>query len=249
MELNDLMSNLFTNKNVAIVGPALYMSGSKLGKEIDEYDTVVRLNRSCESILEYSQDIGNRTDVLYSCLIEKPANAGIINVEKFKDYGIKLVCAPPASNMKGLSNTTRLHELIDLKKIEKLSKEIPVRVVDHNFHNKLALQVDCRPNTGYMAIYDIIRMGPSKLGIYGFSFYLDGFIKGVKSGIIQEQNKSEEEFAEQCFNSKRHVQKNMWEYAKKTLVDNENVKLDKFLTKILDLDCFSRKSFKETLKW
>ena len=91
-------------------------------------------------------------------MIEKPANAGIIDIKKYKEYGIKIVCAPPASNMKGLSYTTRLHELIDVEKIRKLTEEIPVRIIDHKFHNQLAIKVNCRPNTGYVAIYDILRM-------------------------------------------------------------------------------------------
>ena len=239
----DILKKLFFNKKVAIVGPAKYMTNSGLGKEIDQYDTVVRLNRSCESIFDYSQDIGKRTDALYSCLIEKPANAGTIDIKKYKEYGIKIVCSPPASNMKGLSYTTSLHGLVDAEKIKKLNEEIPVRIIDHSFHNQLAIKVNCRPNTGYVAIFDILRMNPEKLGIYGFSFYLDGFIKGVKKGIIKEQNKTESEFAEQCFNSKRHVQKDMWLFAKNTLLEKKNVYLDPTLKQILELKEFSKQAF------
>ena len=237
--------DLIEGKRVAIVGPAKYMMNSKYGREIDSYDTVVRLNRSCESIQDYSDDIGTKTDILYSCLIEKPANAGIIDINTYKNkYGIKFVCAPPASDMKGLSNRTELHSLIDIEKVKKLQKEIPLRVVDHVFHNDLALKVDCRPNTGYVAIYDLLRFKPEKLKIFGFSFYLDGFIEGVKHGIIEEQNKTEQEFAEKCFNSKRHNQKNMWLYAKNTLRENDNVELDNTLKKILDLPELDKSLFK-----
>ena len=76
---------------------------------------------------------------------------------------------------------------------KKISQEIPVRIVDHHFHNHLAKAVQCRPNTGFMAIYDLLRFKPKILKIYGFSFYLDGFIKGVKEGIEEEQNKTQED--------------------------------------------------------
>jgi len=234
--MTNILQDLFENKKVALVGPAKYMTNLPLGKEIDSHDTVVRINRSWESISSHNKSIGSRTDVLYSCLIEKPANAGEINVEKYVENNIKLVCAPPASSMKGLSNETRFHDLIDIEKIEKLNQKIPVRLVDHHFHNALAYKVDCRPNTGFVAIYDILRMNPKFLSIYGFSFYLDGFIPGVKKGIINEQNKTEAEFANQCFNSKRHVQKNMWQFAKETLLNNEKVNLDSQLKIILELE-------------
>lgn len=244
MSIN-FLSSLLNNKVVSIVGPAKYMTDSGLGEEIDKSDTIVRINRSYESIEKYSQDIGSKTDILYSCLIEKPANAGILDIDVFKNNGIKYICAPPASDMKGMSNATRLHNLIDVEKVTKISNEIPVRVVDHEFHNQLAKAVQCRPNTGFMAIYDLLRFQPKLLKIYGFSFYLDGFIKGVKEGIKEEQNKTQEEFTIQCFNSKRHIQKNMWEFAKSTLLNNENVYVDNTLMEILNMKSLNRDDFEK----
>jgi len=247
--MNYQYAEFVKNKKVAIVGPAQYMAGSGFGKEIDEFDIVVRLNRSCESIEKFYHDIGKRTDILYSCLIEKPANAGVIDINVFKDkYGIKHICAPPASDMKGYARSTSLHPLVNIVKVKKINEQIPVRIVDHVFHSSLGNKVDCRPNTGYMAIYDLLRYDIEKLKIFGFSFYLDGFIEGVKSGIENEQNKSEAEFALQCFRSKRHNQKNMWEYAKKTLTNNPKVELDNMLEKILNLENLDKNLFKSIKK-
>lgn len=247
---NKTIDSFIKGKRIALVGPASYMEGSNYGKEIDSHDIVVRINRGIESIEAYQKDIGRRTDVFYSCLIERAQQTGVLDPEELKNkYNIKYVVAPPDSNMKGLSSKTVFHSLVDKNKVKKINKLIPVSIVSHEFHTKLAKNVDCKPNTGFMAIYDLLRMNPEQLSIYGFSFYLDGFITGQKSGVENEKKCTEQEFADMAFNSKRHVQKNMWEYAKKTLVKNENVKLDKFLTKILNLDCFDRASFKESLKW
>ena len=236
-------AKLIADKTVAIVGPASYLTNSGLGEEIDNHQVVVRINRSYESVDKFSKDIGTRTDILYSCLIEKNANAGKINPVALQQMGVKQIVAPPASDMKGLANVTKLHGLIDLNKAKILNELIGLRVVDHHFHNQLSLKVDCRPNTGYVAIYDLLRFRPKKLGIYGFSFYLDGFMDGVKSGIEVEQNKTPEQFTLQCFNSKRHVQKNMWEYAKKTLLKTDNVQLDPILEKILNMEKLDRELF------
>jgi hypothetical protein len=230
-------------KTVSLVGPASYMMGSDHGEQIDSDDVVIRINRSYESVDVFSSDIGKRTDILYSCLIEKNANAGMLDRDVLVSKGIKYICAPPASDMKGQSNKTTLHSLIDVDKIRDISKEIPVRVVDHIFHNQLAREVNCRPNTGFMAIYDILRCSPKKLSLYGFSFYLDGFVKGVKAGIEVEQNKTPEEFTENCFNSKRHIQKNMWNYAKNTLLNNDSISLDPHLNLILSLDNLDKNEF------
>ena len=99
-----------------------------------------------------------------------------------------------------------------------------------------------------MAIYDLIRMDPKKLSIYGFSFYLDGFITGQKSGVENEKNCTEQEFANMAYSSKRHVQKNMWQYAKSTLKNNEKVNLDKTLQKILELESLDKELFEKEVK-
>lgn len=241
-----VIKDIFENKNVALVGPAKYMETMPVGEDIDNHDVVVRINRSWESIEKFKNNIGSRTDVLYSCLIEKPANAGKIDVEKYKSMNVKLICVPPASDLKGHAPNTSLHSLVNIESVQRLVKKIPVRIVDHQFNNWLAVNVNCRPNTGYLAIYDILRMNPKKLSIYGFSFYLDGFIKGVKEGIEKEQGKSEAQFAEQCFNSKRHNQANMWKFAKDTLLENKKVVLDAQLSKILQLEKLDKNLYTTT---
>ena len=91
-------------------------------------------------------------------------------------------------------------------------------------------------------------MNPQKLSIYGFSFYLDGFIPGQKYGVKDEKNCTEQEFADMAYNSKRHVQKNMWAYAKNTLPQEDKVVTDKILTEILKLEKLDRKLFKENIQ-
>ena len=67
------MRNLVEDKTISLVGPANYMLGSSHGAEIEASDVVVRLNRGFETCKKYTDDLGNRTDILYSCLIEKQA--------------------------------------------------------------------------------------------------------------------------------------------------------------------------------
>ena len=223
------------NKIISIVGPAAYMENSNFGKEIDDADIVVRINRSYESVYKYSNSIGSRTDILYSCLIEKPANAGDLNLEVFLSNDIKYICAPPESDIKGISNKNKFHSLVNVNKVLNINKKIPVRIIDHKFHTSIARMVNCRPNTGFLAIYDLLEYKPKLLKIFGFSFYLDGFIKDVKKGVKKEQGLSPEEFADKCFNSKRHVQKNMWKFAKQTLLGKDNIIVDPVLKEILNL--------------
>jgi len=240
---------LIQNKKVAIVGPANYLVGSGYGKEIDEHDVVVRINRGIELVFEYAEDIGRKADILYSCLIEKPANAGKLDGKTLKErYGVEYLVAPPQSSFDGVSHSTSFHHLVSKKTVEDISNYMPIRIVEHDFHTYLAKKVNCRPNTGFLAIYDLLMQEPENLSIYGFSFYLDGFIPGCKEGIVQEQNKNEEQFAEQCFTSKRHIQENMWSFAKQTILNNKKTKLDPVLHKILNLEKLDKNLFAEIRK-
>lgn len=242
----DVFTDLIKGKSVAIVGPALYMKNLECGSEIESHDIVVRINRSIETTQFYENNVGKRTDILYSCLIEKAANAGKLNVDELKnDFGVQLICAPPKSSMEGISYETAFHDMVNIENVKKIMRHIPIRIVDHGFHTELAKNVMCRPNTGFLAIYDLLRCMPKKLSIYGFSFYLDGFLPGCKSGIEEDINLTEQQFVDKCFNSKRHNQKNMWQFAKSTLPKNSVVIPDPVLERILKLESLSKELFAE----
>lgn len=233
------------DKTVAIVGPAQYMMGKKLGREIDDHDVVVRINRSIESCNDFGIDIGKKTDVLYSCMIEKPENAGEISVDELLERNICFVCVPPKSSMRGIANNSvQISEYANYEKFNNIKEKINTRVIDAGLNNRIAMKVNCRPNTGYLAIFDLLEHQPQKLSIYGFSFYLDGFIKNTKKGIT---GMSEKDYAAKCFNSKRHVQSNLWRYAKEALINNTSVYLDETLQKILSMENFSKETFKNTI--
>ena len=80
-----IFEDYIKDKSIALVGPASYMVGSGHGNEIEQHDVVIRLNRGIELVENYPNDIGTRTDVLYSCLIEKPGNAGPYQPMELRD--------------------------------------------------------------------------------------------------------------------------------------------------------------------
>ena len=82
--LDQQFYNLIHDNNVVIVGPAAYLEGSKYGNSIEEKDIVVRINRSYETCERIPEDVGNRTDILYSCLLETNRNAGILDFGKIR---------------------------------------------------------------------------------------------------------------------------------------------------------------------
>ena len=86
--MQNTFEEFIKEKTVSLVGPASYMMGSDHGEQIDSDDVVIRINRSYESVDVFSSDIGKRTDILYSCLIEKNANAGMLDRDVLVSKGV-----------------------------------------------------------------------------------------------------------------------------------------------------------------
>jgi hypothetical protein len=104
-------------------------------------------------------------------------------------------------------------------------------------------KIQCRANTGFSAIFDLLENQAKEIFITGFSFYLDSFVKGYKKG----SNRSEKEFANECFNSKRHNQKNQWSFLK-SHKNNPKLVFDPVLKEILNLKNLDKNEFVKILK-
>jgi len=237
--------NFLKGKKAIIIGPAQYLtteSFSGFGESIDkEYDIVVRLNRGMELTQRYKSNIGSRTDVFYNCLIEHKDNGGIIDINNLKDNNIQWLCTIPNSTMRGNCYSNELHPMVNQNTVNLIKQNFNFHVMDFRLYGELNKGVDCRSNTGFAAIFDTLYHGVESLFVTGFSFYLDAFAPGYKEGCARD----EDEFAKQCFASKRHNQVNQWIYARKNLKNNPKVILDDVLTKILNLETLNREDFNE----
>ena len=215
--IDPAFSKEIQGKKVILVGPGKYLLDKEMGGFIDSHDVVIRTNRGCELIEKNAKHLGRRTDVLYSCLIEQKENAGPWDKKSLvDDFKIKHLCTTPNMDMKGIATATILHHMVDKQKYLEVSNSIPCRIIDHVFFTKIAIEINCRPTTGYIAIHDILRHDPKKLSIVGFDFYYSGWIDDYKEGMTKMSVK---EVLEKTLNSKRHVHKNMWRHCKSLLSD------------------------------
>lgn len=253
------MKSYFENKSIALVGPASYLQliSSNNLKKINENDVVVRINCGFNLQKEYPEVLGKRADFLYNTLLDDCINGGVINVEEIAKSGIKHIRTIPKSDLKGIAvnNETNVSKEETYKKLLSLQKEhsISTSVIDYKFFNSISEKVDCRPTTGFVAIYDILNFNPKSLYVCGFSFYLGGVLKGYwgadkPGGILETRHRSEEEEAERAFNSTRHVHKNIWNYAKSTLSTNEKITCDEIMTQILNFESYDRKSYNSLIE-
>lgn len=232
-----------SNKKVALVGPASYLTILNMGKIIDSHDIVVRVNRGLELISSYPKNVGTRSDILYNCGIKKLDNGGNLNIEYFKSKKVKWVSTTPNSDHNGHCHDNSLHPLVDKNFIEQAKINFKFHLMDWHDYFHINKHVKCRSNTGFAAIFDLLNHNPSELFICGYSFYLDSFIKGYKDGCERD----EEEFAKQCFVSERHVQPNQWSYLKKYVHKEKRITTDPILGKILNMEKLSREKFRQII--
>ena len=239
---NNEFRNLIRNKKVVIVGPANYITKFNWGSHIDSFDLVVRINRGIELIDTHSKSVGKRTDILYNCLIEKIDNGGYISLRNLKKNNVKWVCTQLYSDIKGNVFENKLHPEIKFLTVLKLRYFLNLHIYDYENYSFLNKELKCRANTGFSAIFDLLENEAKEIFITGFSFYLDSFIKGYKKG----SNKNEEDFADECFNSIRHNQKNQWSYLK-SKKNNPKFSFDPVLKEILNLKKLDKRKFIEIM--
>lgn len=243
------------NKTVALVGSAKYLKNFKFGNEIDSHDVVVRINKGIDIIgPDMKEIVGKKTNVLYHHLLEDPEGScgpkfGFINPEKWKKAGVENVFCLPSSNMNGLATGNQLSNLVNIQNVEKLNKALSLQMIDYNFYNFLSRQIKCKPNTGIVAIFHMFSMNPKKISLYGFSFLLDGWIEEYRKGIENlkenyEKNLSISQIEENALNSKRHIQKNQWEFIKSLYIQNKDLIFpDAHMKKILEMKSFNQKEY------
>ena len=223
-------------KSVAIIGPAAYLTQLKTGPDRDSFDVVVRINRGTELTNLYAESIGTRTDILYNCLIKSPDNGGDLDTVKFQSAGVEWISTIPNSDINGFSRSNRLHKMVSRFTVFKLKRKFNFHIMDFRDYSKINKRVDCRANTGFAAIFDLLNHDISKLYITGYSFYLDSFMSGYKKGC----DRDEEEFARQCHISERHKQKPQWQYLKSLRQADPRIEVDPVLNQILNMNDLSR---------
>lgn len=147
------LKNLIENKSVCLVGGSSAIIGSNLGKEIDSYDVVARVNYHwpfpkglINKIENPTIHNGNRTDLFFHSGFQS-TGACPEEISKFND--LKLIVI--------YKNQQRILDFCKKNQIN-LCLEEHTREVSY-------------PTTGFNAIINIIKCNIKKLYICGFDFY------------------------------------------------------------------------------
>lgn len=211
-------------KTVAIVGPAKGLVNQNLGKEIDSFDIVVRLNKALPIKGTKIKDIGTRTDILYNCLDGKTPNGGPIEPKVWSSCGVKWVCGAFPKNAPFLLRTRAstaekvMEGIINLKWMS----DETYKVVQKNIKG--------RPNTGLMAIVELLSFNIKELHIYG----IDHFRTAYDVDYRKWGNNTKSIRKEFGGRNDRHRPDSQYKYFKKIYSEDKRISVQPYFEKILN---------------
>ena len=163
-EKDDFTKSIFTDKRVAIVGPAGYMDNNEFGEYIDSYDVVARFLESLDGLHKVPKQVGKKTNVIVSSLSAINPHIPQIN---WKDKG-KIILCPfffPGYFEK-------LDKGIDELKVHSNKNNLEINLCVRNKDSFIEFwkQVQAGPTTGVSAIDYILQFDVKELHITGFTF-------------------------------------------------------------------------------
>lgn len=214
------------NKRVCLVGPSptiknikynLFREISEQVNEIESYDLIVRLNKSLPMPPSLEKFVGNKTDIIYNCMSPDPESGGFIDVDYLKDKISWLVSSLPKKNPFSY----------DISRFEKRNNKIlNFTTPKLEYFNKIEEEMKTRPNTGVMAILDLLSCDIKELYITGITFFRGGYAR-------EYRNYNEAQVLARMAAHGNHKQEPQIDYMKKVLKSDQRVKMDKYLKEII----------------
>lgn len=144
--------DLFTEKRVAIIGPAPYAYRQDLTPRLSGVDTVVRLNYAFDALEEAERTTTDRCDVLYTHTLV-PWHSGWLT-NRLRSIRLR-------RHIGWTDQIAAFHPLA-LRKVDLIQLEIEEHYGRH---------YESHPSTGILAISDVLSYSPLSLFVTGFTFY------------------------------------------------------------------------------
>lgn len=230
--LDKIYSNLLKDKRVVLVGPSPSLNDLNLGEWIDSFDIVVRLNRAFPVPSESQKDLGSRTDIHYHSLCTDEFNGGPVKFKELKDNNVFLTCAYPKMIQPFTLDFVKFFE-------ENKKWQIPYHEVGLTYYQEVSKMLGTRPNTGTIAIFDLIAQQIKELHIIGFTWFKDGWQKSYKDPkkiLGDKYNKDIETKLQKANLEGRHKQKPQEDLVKELYLNDTRVFIDDIMKEILNVE-------------
>lgn len=194
---NNLLCKFFINKHVAFVGPSKSLIGKKYGKIIDSNDIVVRFNYMYPLSGEFSEDLGEKTQILYHCFCKRSESESIAINKLINSKDKELKCLISVQTLWNGRNEHGTQVGPDASKLRDeiiSSQKFPYHIIEDYFVQKFKKDYSVEvPTIGVVAIKHILLYNPKKISIFGFTFHKDEYYKGYNDNHKNYWNQMEPE--------------------------------------------------------
>lgn len=220
MSKREEYKNYLSGKRVCLVGPApsVKQVDPAQGSQIDDYDVVVRINKSLPVSEDLKEFAGTKTNVLYNSVDQVDASGGKLDIP-FLEAEIDWLVSPYPSKQPFSGNIKNF--------VSKNRDRIKFTTFELDYYNDLELEMRTRPNSGVLAILDLLSCDISELYITGITFFKGGYVEGYR-------DQTEEEALKLMARSGHHRIPPQIDYMKGILSSDTRVKMDPFLEEIIN---------------
>lgn len=232
----------YYNKRVIIIGPAEYLLKSNNKDFIDSYDIVIRIKSGYPVPIEYINNLGSKTSIIYSNLVPIRNNFTRNNLIEINRKNI--IIKYPYPILKGYEyyDLDLNKHILDLyinfcnyyKNINYIKKDIYLKIF-----NKLKK----RPSILILILEDILKDKPSEIYLTGFTFRLNWINNEFNNNGFNSNDGSyckyyrDEKTVLQSYNGINkfgvHNLKEEFKYIKELILDNSIIKYDNNIKEIL----------------
>lgn len=150
------VNKICKNKSIVLVGNGACLLNRNLGKTIDSYDLVCRMNYGAANIEEYKADVGKRTDIWICAYGNMKKQLGT-----YKNINPKIILR---FNNNKLAKALEPKTYLWCKDATKINLSDLIELVGYN-----------KPTTGTTAVYffnELIK--PKSITIVGYDFFQTG---------------------------------------------------------------------------
>ncbi|MCB7480617.1 glycosyltransferase family 29 protein [Christiangramia sediminis] len=168
---------LFTEKSVAIVGPADSAYDMENGFFIDQFDYVIRINKAITTWKSHNEKfLGKRTDVLIHSFLESDfTGGGPIDFDLFQKHNVKYL-------VNAKHDITNHRNVFNVYK--KYLKWNRIYILQKSMAKKCEELFDgYGPTNGFRAIHMVLNSKPKKVFITGFTFYKTPYADGYRDQL------------------------------------------------------------------
>lgn len=175
---------IFKGKRIAIIGAASSAYEKELGKYIDSFDLVIRINKALVTWKNENEPfVGTKTSILFHSFYENnQSGGGPLDFRLYEQRNVKYV-VNPNNNYEGWRLNYNFYKKYNSFNI--------TYFLSKRYYQEMAQPFNgLRPTVGYAALYSVLRSPFKEAYITGFTFFKTAYSKGYRDDLVDmEANK------------------------------------------------------------